>query len=337
MLGATQVDGGGRSERVGTSLPSGEPGGCVGTFHVAASPGSLLEMSQPDLQTRTALWTSELLSVDEFVCQMSPHRHGVEEVSGAHSVVFVRSGAFFRTIEGESVLADPAHVLFFSRGQSYRVTHPIAGGDRCTIVTAPAPTLLEIGRQHDPGWPEDPDAPFAIRQGLATARAALLHQALLRNLRSGALDALGIHELILELLDEVIRRTASTAGRDHGVPAVTVRARELAEAARIALTERYATPPSLEGLAQTLGCSPFHLCRTFRRVAGLPLRRYLDRLRLRLALDRLGGGAPCLTALALDLGYADHSHFTNAFRREFGRPPSELRSSTSRKGSGRSA
>ena len=42
-------------------------------------------------------------------------------------------------------------------------------------------------------------------------------------------------------------------------------------------------------------------------------------------MERLAAGEPDLTALALDLGYADHSHLTNACRREFGRPPSALR------------
>jgi AraC-like DNA-binding protein len=287
-------------------------------------------MGVPNRQTRTALWTSASLSVDEFVCEMAPHRHGVDEVAEAHAVVFVRSGAFLRTIEGESALADPTHVLFFPRSQPYRVTHPIAGGDRCTIVTVPTETVLEIGRHHDPGWPENPDAPFAARQGLATVRAALLHQAVLTVLRNGAMDSLASHELILELLDEALGCGVATAGRDGERARITARARDLAEAARTALSERFASPPSLEELAHTLSCSPFHLCRTFRRAVGLPLRRYLDRLRLRLALERLGAGEPCLTALALDLGYADHSHFTNAFRREFGRPPSELRPSASR-------
>jgi AraC-like DNA-binding protein len=63
----------------------------------------------------------------------------------------------------------------------------------------------------------------------------------------------------------------------------------------------------------------------------LRLRRYPDRLRLRLTLDRLFAGEPDLTALALDLGYADPSHSTNAFRREFGRLPSALRPAVSRR------
>ena len=278
------------------------------------------------IQSRTALWSSACLSVDDFVCRMAPHRHGVEEVSAAHCVVFIRSGAFVRTIGCEPLLADLTHVLFFTRGEPYRVTHPIGGGDRCTILTVAAETLLEIGRRHDPGWPEDPDTPFRSPHSLSTARATLLHQDLLCGLGRPQVDTLAVHELTLELLDEVFGAGLSEHGRHPGrTGRVSARARELAEAAKTVLSEDCAAPPSLEGLAQTLGCSPFHLCRAFSPTVGLPVRRYLDRLRLRLALDRLAAGAPDLTTLALDLGYADHSHFTNAFRREFGCPPSSLR------------
>ena len=48
----------------------------------------------------------------------------------------------------------------------------------------------------------------------------------------------------------------------------------------------------------------------------MSLRRYAGRLRARLAAGRLAAGARDLTELALDLGYADHSHFTNAFRQD---------------------
>ena len=76
--------------------------------------------------------------------------------------------------------------------------------------------------------------------------------------------------------------------------------------------------------ARTLGCSPF-ICRgrsTARPVDSAPLRRATP--------DAPGPRPPGhrahdLTALALDLGYADHSHFTNAFREEWGLPPSRFR------------
>jgi len=65
-------------------------------------------------------------------------------------------------------------------------------------------------------------------------------------------------------------------------------------------------------------------------VVGVPIRRYVTRLRARVAAECLAQGARDLTALALDLGYADHSHFTNAFREEWGEPPSRFRAALAR-------
>jgi len=72
----------------------------------------------------------------------------------------------------------------------------------------------------------------------------------------------------------------------------------------------------------------FHLCRVFRTATGTSLHAYRSQLRLREALGRVPDAAD-LTALALDLGYASHSHFTQAFRRAFGTTPREWRESAS--------
>jgi AraC-like DNA-binding protein len=82
---------------------------------------------------------------------------------------------------------------------------------------------------------------------------------------------------------------------------------------------------TLTRIAAALGVSVFHLCRSFRRATGLTLHGYRDEVRLRMALERLEQGEGDLTRLGLELGYSSHSHFTAAFRRSFGRPPSAAR------------
>ena len=52
---------------------------------------------------------------------------------------------------------------------------------------------------------------------------------------------------------------------------------------------------------------------------------YRAKLRLRASLELLEAGAVDLSALAGDLGYSSHSHFSAAFRREFGVTPSAFR------------
>lgn len=99
------------------------------------------------------------------------------------------------------------------------------------------------------------------------------------------------------------------------------------ERAKQYLAARLDEPLDLEAVAHASRCSRFHLCRLFKRETGTTLSRYLHTQRLDEALSRLADNRTRLSDLAADLGYASHSHFTAAFRREFGRTPSELRSS----------
>src|SRR5262245_53735551 len=104
------------------------------------------------------------------------------------------------------------------------------------------------------------------------------------------------------------------------------------EAAKTYLAGRMSERVTLDDVARDVGASPFPLARLLRRRTGAPLRRYLLRLRLRASLERLADGANDLTALALELGFSSHSHFTDSFRREFGRAPSDVRRGASRLG-----
>ena len=56
------------------------------------------------------------------------------------------------------------------------------------------------------------------------------------------------------------------------------------------LGRRFAQPLTLSEIAAALGVSPFHLCRTFRRVSGMTLHAYRNELRLRSALEQLECG-----------------------------------------------
>lgn len=84
---------------------------------------------------------------------------------------------------------------------------------------------------------------------------------------------------------------------------------------------------SLEGLAAVACLSPFHFSRSFKAAMGEGPRRYVLRRRVERAktMLRRSGGQP-LAAIAVELGFADQSHLTNAFRRETGTTPARFRS-----------
>jgi AraC-like DNA-binding protein len=258
------------------------------------------------VHTRRVIAEGLGVTVSDFVCCARVHPEGAEEANEQPSIVFLRRGAFRRTQRGARVLACANHVLFFHPDHPYRIAHPHVGGDECTIFT-----LSSKLAERRPG-------PFLAGHAPCGPRLAELH---FEVLAQAAEPALAREDALAALLDEAL-----------GVPlparSAPSRHRDLTEGAKAALHARLTAAPHLAELARSLGVSPFHLSRTFARVEGIPLRRYFLRLRLREAALRLTQGQTDLSALALDVGFFDHSHFTNAFRREWGVGPGTFRERT---------
>ena len=277
--------------------------------------------------TRRVLVESLGISVVDFRC----HAHvaaadGVEEPNPTHSIVLVRRGLFRRTRQRETVIADANHVLLFNEAEPYRYAHPLPGGDASTILTVATPRALELVGRYAPADAEDPETPFTQGHGLSSQRAVWLHWELLHLIERQA-SRLAVEDAMADLASEAIGCIYRPGVRSRSVSASAWRRRrDLVEAAKLLISRRLELLPSLTELARVLGCSPFHLSHAFHNTAGLSLRCYVGRLRARVAADRLAAGARSLTELAFDLGYADHSHFTNSFRRVWGVSPSMFRS-----------
>lgn len=86
-----------------------------------------------------------------------------------------------------------------------------------------------------------------------------------------------------------------------------------------------AEPATLNGIADQMAVTPYHLARAFAEATGHPVMRYVWRRRLTLAAQALAYGRENILTIALDAGYASPEAFTRAFRAEFGLTPSALR------------
>jgi AraC family transcriptional regulator len=103
----------------------------------------------------------------------------------------------------------------------------------------------------------------------------------------------------------------------------------LVEAAKRAIASNLDRNVTVRELSVTMHCSPWRLCRAFRRATGQTLTSYRHALRMQIAVERLRESDTDLTELALELGYSSHSHFTHMFRRHLGVTPSEVRAQAS--------
>ena len=87
----------------------------------------------------------------------------------------------------------------------------------------------------------------------------------------------------------------------------------------IALLEQHlAEPLTLEEISRAVGCSPFHLSRTFSTATGLTIPQYLRQLRMEKSAELLRSGKFNVTEAAMEVGYSSLSHFSQAFHETFG-------------------
>jgi AraC family transcriptional regulator len=263
-----------------------------------------------DLRSRVLL-DSPLVGLADVACHAPRSKAGPAEDGGAGFQLVVPRRGVFCVHSGSSVVAaDPNSVLLLGGHAEYRFSHPVHGGDDCTAV-ALAPALAEEAL-----------GPRPARHGPALPRAQLRAGLLTAMLARGALSELESEEAALALVAEL----AASLKREANLrPRVTPAAARRVQEVRTLLAADPATDWRLADVAHAVHCSPFHLARQFRAVTGETIARYLLRLRLAAALQRVTAGETALARLAVELGFAHHSHFTARFRAAFGVTPSEAR------------
>jgi AraC-like DNA-binding protein len=262
----------------------------------------------------TPLLSTPALSVGEFHCPPGDASWGeTNRIGDRAHVVFPRRSVLIRQLGREPVLATPNHAMLYNADQRYRRALHHALGDDSVFVELAADTLDQLAG--DGGLPAT-----HVPTG---RRTYLLQHLLVRQLRGRLCDELDAEELAARLVlsalaRHVVRRRPARerTGADH---------RELAETAKSVIAADLSARRSLGELARTLHTSPFHLARVFCAETGFTLAGYRQALRLRAALERLPGNDRDLSALALELGFSSHSHFTASFTREFGVPPSAVK------------
>ncbi len=282
----------------------------------------------PDPLSFRTLHVSPLVGVREYRCAACEGGPGPEEFSAGDTIVLMRHGAFCRHFGRRRVTADVNQVAFFRRGATYRVSHPAACGDHGTSIALSPRILREILEAFDPRFGDDEAATFPFHAGPCAPDLFRRHADLVRQL------AFEREPLAADVLSLQLAADALAAAFDHAArplaPASRRRATrddhaELVERTKAHFSAHLEGRVTLEDLARAVHASPFHLARVFQQHTGTPLYRYFTALRLRAAATRLAEGERDMAALALSYGFASHSHFTGAFRREFGVPPSAFR------------
>lgn len=276
------------------------------------------------------VYASQVVRIGLFRCPVRHPRFATEGRPRGHIAVFPRSPVRIVHPGGDGVVADPTTVMLYNRGQEYRRERLSEEGDRCEWFALATPLLLEAVAHHDRSVVERPQRPFDRTHGPAGNGVYALQRAIVEHVVRAARgrrepDHVWVDEASLELFRQLLAEILPPP-RPMDARSATSRAhRDLVRHAREELALGARGGLTVDELARRVGTSPFHLCRVFRRWTGRTIHDHLTRLRLRLALEGLAAPGSDLAAVAVDAGFAHHSHFTATFRRYFGLTPSELR------------
>ncbi len=229
--------------------------------------------------------------------QPHPWAHLCLTVDGAYQ------GEWGRTL----VRCGPASLVFHPPGQVYggRISDV---GSRCLTVdidpevfrsaadAIPALRRLQASRRTSPSW-----LAFQLRRELELG---------------DDLSSTSVENAVLALLAEVGERPALEA---RGAPPPWL------ERVRERIHDEFPRRHTLETLARTAGVHRVHFAREFRRYFGCTVGDYVRQRRVEFACHRLTASRDPLSAIAFDAGFADQSHFTNAFRQFVGLTPGTFR------------
>jgi AraC-like DNA-binding protein len=269
------------------------------------------------------IFETDLVTVGAFRC---PVDHPLFRNTGPihqSCVVFPRTSVRIEHETGPAILADPTVVTMYNAGQVVERQAISAEGDRCDWYSMAPGILRDAVRTLD--RPAADEAEHVIRKPSARSSSALYlrqRRLFVRVQTDRRPEALEVEETVCSIVRDALASAYGRPSVAHRPATSSKRKTEIAEAAKRILAKRFRLSMSLGSIAQAIGCTPFALSRVFHDVTGMTLHRYRAALRLRASLELVEAGQP-LTAIALELGYSSHSHFTEAFRSDFGVPPSQ--------------
>jgi AraC family transcriptional regulator len=267
------------------------------------------------------LLETDIVALRNIRCSGACRHRGAEECASITHLVFPYRGVYMRHAGSDQAVADANHVLFFNASEGYQVSHPIGGGDASLSLVLSEPVLREVAPSsllNDGG-----KLGFRRQHHRIDPRAQALVALLRHGLHNGAIEPLEAEGLVLTLV------CRSLGPRTSHEPGATRARRRLADRVKVLLASDLSRRWTLADIAAEIRGSPVYLTQVFQQTEGIPLYRYQLRLRLARALD-LVAQYDDLSALAAELGFSSHSHFTAAFRSAYGRSPTAFQQSARR-------
>ena len=276
------------------------------------------QLGTPGSTTPQVIAGGDGWTVADVICTSGPDDRPFEEQHSQFAIAIVVAGSFQCRSPLGAALMTPGSLMLGNSGQCFECGHAHGEGDRC------------VSFWYAPDHFERLSADAGVRRSAARFTVPRLPpiRALSPMVTQAALGLIAPDEMPWDELSVMVAGTAlrvSAGLSSSGLPSSPLNA-DARVVHAVRTIDRYpASAWTLNRLASVSRLSPYHFLRTFDRITGVTPHQYVLRARLRHAAVRLVRESGSILDLALDCGFGDVSHFTRAFRGEFGVSPGRYR------------
>ena len=288
----------------------------------------IVHAGSPRHHLDVVVFQSPLVRVGRWRCP-SDHPQFLDSGPASDALfVFPRQSVWIEHEGRDPFVADANTVTYYNKGQCYRRRKLSRRGDQCEWFAVAPEAIAGTLSAHEPAAADRHDSPFPFTRGPSDPDSYLRQRMVFHHVsQEQNPDRLFVEEAVLAILADV---SALAYAHERMRPRAQSRPRrdvDVTEAARDVIARRFRDNLTLSEIAGAAGSSVFHLARMFKARTGFSLHAYRNQLRLRAALERLRDPRVDLIEIALELGFSSHSHFSDVFRRTFGKTPSAIRES----------
>jgi AraC family transcriptional regulator len=271
---------------------------------------------------RRTLFENKSLCLGHVVVRPSSADCGEIECQRENVMVLPLAGVFAKHENPRrQIVATANHAVLITANTPYRISFPGGIGDRCLTLRFSDEVLTQI--VPDAARLQRSASPQLVSCCLLDPSVMLARSLLWHRIATGQCERLDVEETGTALLASTLRALRKD-GRDDRPDRSTRRLRAI-EAVKEVISLSPERKWTLDRLAELANISVYHLSHVFRQELGVSVYQYVTQARLAKALDTVLDADTELTTIALDAGFASHSHFTNRFRAFFGATPSDLR------------
>ncbi|MEJ8303849.1 ABC transporter substrate-binding protein [Saccharibacillus sacchari] len=269
----------------------------------------------------TALWNEMPIVVkDVRLVQAKPGRKAETYQLPTHGFIYMAEGSARMQLDNMDYTVEPFHVLHAGKGMKLTV-HPLGDGrhvEYYLLLYRPEPVGGRAATKHLTALADRFGIAYEVRPSSAIQLSEYAREMHAGWESGNELRRYGVRTLFMRFVYEVLRQL-------HGADRQAFNDDPVDRAIRY-INEHYERPLTVDSLASTLGCSPRHLNRLFRK-SGIDSSPsgYLLGVRMEKAGELLGQDRWTVQEIAARVGYEDVYNFSRMFKKHTGMSPTVYR------------